>query len=96
MLLYDIIPLYMCTLSDSKHQRPHGRSLKIDYYNFFLVPCIQFEQTVYNVVEGDTADKEVEVCVIICSDIGDREIKVHVFGHENVSHIPSGATIASE
>ena len=65
-------------------------------YNFFPVPCIQFEQTVYDVVEGDEADKEVEVCVITCSDIGDREIKVHVFGHENVPHIPPGATIASK
>ena len=62
---------------------------------FFPVPCIQFEQTVYDVVEGDEADKEVEVCVITCSDIGDSEIKVHVFG-PNDEKIPTGAAIASK
>ena len=63
---------------------------------FFPVPCIQFEKTVYNVVEEDEADEEVEVCVITCSDIGESEIKAYVFGHENVSQIPFGAAIASK
>ena len=46
----------------------------------------------YDVVE---ADEEVEVCVITCSDIGDRVIKVHVFG-PNDEKIPPGAAIASK
>ena len=68
---------------------------KIDVYNFFPVPCIQFEQTVYNVSEGDTEDKPVEVCVVTCSDIGASEIKVHVFADEDVP-LPTGAARASK
>ena len=66
---------------------------KIDVYNLFPVPCIQFDKTVYDVVE---ADEKVETCVIACSDIGDSVIKAHVFGHDDVPHIPSGARIASK
>ena len=67
-------------------------------YNFFPVPCIQFKETVYDVVE---ADEEVEVCVITCSDIADRVIKAHVFGpSENVyipiPQIPPGSMLASK
>ena len=46
----------------------------------------------YDVVEED---EKVEVCVITCSDIGDRVIKVHVFG-PNDEKIPPGAAIASK
>ena len=62
---------------------------------FFPVPCVQFELTVYDVVEADQADKPVEVCVITCSDIGDSEIKVHVFADEDVP-LPPGAARASK
>ena len=46
-------------------------------------------------MEGDTADEEVEVCVITCSDIGDSEIKAQVFADEDVP-LPSGAARASK
>ena len=73
-------------------QRPEASWQKIDIYNFFPVPCIQFEQTVYDAVE---ADEKVEVCVVNCSDIADSVIKVHVFG-PNDEKIPLGAAIASK
>ena len=68
---------------------------EIDVYNFFPAPCIQFEMTVYEVLEGDTADKPVEVCVITCSDIGDSAIKAYVFADEDVP-LPPGAARASK
>ena len=65
----------------------------MDVYNLFPVPCIQFDKTVYEIVE---ADEKVETCVITCNDIGDSVVKVHVFSKNDVPHIPSGAAIASK
>ena len=65
----------------------------MDVYNLFPVPCIQFDKTVYDIVE---ADEKVETCVITCNDIGGRVVKVHVFSHDDAPQIPSGAAIASK
>ena len=62
-------------------------------YNLFPEPCVRFEETVYDVVESE---EKVEVCVIICSDISDEVIEVHVFGYANVSQIPPGSAVASK